>query len=88
MNVAAHEDGNCFCIQYQWVGHVLQTADSNVQYEYNIHSGRHSVVVPLQTPQVGSDTCTIPYQFTCKTSCLRGMQRRPINVIFTLETPQ
>lgn len=84
----AHEDGNCFCIQYQWVGHVLQTVHSNVQYEYNVQSGRHSVVVPLETPQAGSDTCTIPYQFTCKTSCLRGMQRRPINVIFTLETPQ
>lgn len=84
----AHEDGNCFCVQYQWVGHVLQTVHSNVQYEYDVQSGRHSVVVPLETPQAGSDTCIIPYQFTCKTSCLRGMQRRPINVIFTLETPQ
>lgn len=81
-------DRKCFCAEYKWVGHVLQSDNSNAEYNYNPESERHSVVVPLEQLQAGTDTFVVPYRFMCKTSCNRGIQRRPMNVIFTLETPQ
>ncbi|XP_075218133.1 cellular tumor antigen p53-like isoform X2 [Lycorma delicatula] len=77
----------CLCKDYNLVGHVLTTDHVSAIYEYNPDSERHSVVIPLSFPQPGSDTLTVAYQFGCKTSCPGGMSRRPVNIIFTLETP-
>lgn len=76
----------CFCGDYRWVRHVVQSSHPQAQYQYDPESDRHSVVVPLDAPQAGSDVVTVDYHFTCKTSCSRGMNRKPIDVIFTLET--
>lgn len=87
---SAHSEDNkiCYCANFNWVRHVVQSSHASAEYDYDSTSDRHSVVVPLDSPQPGSETVVVAYQFTCKTSCPQGMQRRPISVIFTLETAQ
>jgi len=66
------------------VNHVLRCENEGTVYEVDKESCRGSCITPvtLSDPNLPA---TLYYKFVCKTSCARGMQRRPVVVIFTLE---
>ena len=57
------------------------------RYQENNVSGRLSVVSDIRDQAPGCDYITVVYQFMCLGSCPGGLARRPINLIFSLETP-
>lgn len=72
------------------IDHIIWCEQHDAIYEEDPYSQRNSVVANVHN----SSTCTdnkiynILYKFTCKSSCNMSLSRRPIYVIFTLETFQ
>ena len=65
--------------------HLVRCEHSLAQYIEDPISLRQSVTVPHEMPQIGADWVTNLYQFMCFSSCVGGLNRRPIQVVFTLE---
>ena len=65
--------------------HVVRVDHPLAQYERSAN-GRLSVVVPLQLiPGEKGEATPILVKFMCLNSCVGGINRRPLAVMFTLE---
>ncbi|XP_066295837.1 tumor protein 63-like isoform X1 [Branchiostoma lanceolatum] len=60
----------------------------NAQYWEDPHTQRQSVTIMYESPQAGTEYNTVLYNFMCFSSCVGGLNRRPTQVIFTLENGQ
>lgn len=69
------------------VEHVIRCTHNASTYE-KAANGHLSVLTPLGIPEAGVTNVPMDFVFYCKNSCASGMNRRPTELIFTLETQQ
>ncbi|XP_072749129.1 cellular tumor antigen p53 isoform X2 [Anoplolepis gracilipes] len=68
----------------QKIKHVVHCVNhaSSIYQEKNEHL---SILTPLCTPEAGSQYVPVSFKFLCKNSCVSGLNRRPTELVFTLE---
>lgn len=65
--------------------HLVRCEHKLAKYVEDGYTSRQSVLIPHETPQAGSEWVTNLFQFMCLGSCVGGPNRRPIQIVFTLE---
>ncbi|XP_011680986.1 cellular tumor antigen p53 isoform X3 [Strongylocentrotus purpuratus] len=65
--------------------HLVLCSDPATMYYTDLQSARHSLVVPYTVPQVGTEFSKYLFTFKCFISCVGGLNRRKIQLVFTLE---
>ncbi|XP_041377470.1 tumor protein 63-like isoform X2 [Gigantopelta aegis] len=65
--------------------HLVRCEHKLAKYVEDSYTGRQSVLLPHEPPQAGSEWVTNLFQFMCLGSCVGGPNRRPIQIVFTLE---
>ena len=67
------------------VTHLVRCQHKQCKYHEDPVTGRHSLLFPYEAPEAGSEWTTELFRFMCFSSCVGGLNRRPIQLIFTLE---
>ena len=75
-------------VNFDYPNHLVRVDNNLCLYDEDTSSGRLSARFPVSTPHVGSDTIRELVKFMCLGSDVGGINRRPLKVIFTLETSQ
>ncbi|XP_033764391.1 tumor protein 63-like isoform X2 [Pecten maximus] len=65
--------------------HLVRCEHKLAKYTEDGYTSRQSVIIPHEHPQAGSEWVTNLFQFMCLGSCVGGPNRRPIQIVFTLE---
>ncbi|BFZ23853.1 hypothetical protein BsWGS_26891 [Bradybaena similaris] len=66
--------------------HLVRCEHKLARYDNDyFNTGRQSVILPHEIPQAGSEWVTNLFQFMCLGSCVGGPNRRPLQIVFTLE---
>ena len=90
---------SCRCLRFgHWVPADVCSFDSGFKLDVSLTSSlipsyqemgttkeRRSVVVPYEAPQPGTDEYRVSYRFCCMNTCVGGINRRRLVVLFTLE---
>uniref|UniRef100_T1INQ8 p53 DNA-binding domain-containing protein n=1 Tax=Strigamia maritima TaxID=126957 RepID=T1INQ8_STRMM len=66
------------------LAYVLRNTDENAIYQLD-DSKRHSVAIPYTPPQAGNAFSAFYYSFGCLSTCVGGINRRPVKLVITLE---
>ena len=72
----------------QLTEHLILGDGDQCRYECDDSSGRLSVIFPVEQPHEGTYRTRERIKFMCLSTCVGGINRRPLKVIFTLETDQ
>ena len=65
--------------------HLVRCEHKQTTFTDDPQTGRKSVAFPHEQPQAGAEWVTNLFQFMCFSSCVGGLNRRPVQLIFTLE---
>lgn len=65
--------------------HLVRCEHKLAKYVEDGYTSRQSVIIPHESPQAGSEWVTNLFQFMCLGSCVGGPNRRPLQIVFTLE---
>jgi len=72
--------------QQSALNHLIRYVNESTSYEEDSESGRLYALFDVGTPHQGTDVITRMIKFLCLGSCAGGINRRPIKVVFTLES--
>lgn len=65
--------------------HLCRCEHKLAKYVEDGYTSRQSVIIPHETTQAGSEWVTNLFQFMCLGSCVGGPNRRPIQIVLSLE---